>query len=178
MAQLVARYLGVVEAARSSRVTQTISSVHNRPEGLVWTLDCFLPEILFFIVAVQILSTAFSLGSGGIFYHLIQRRNRFIIRVTLNCCKRIIAYNRKHFSISIDEVVVPCELETKEDNCVYNAVLSLREKYRTAIYLFYFEDLPAKEIARILKTSEANIFMRLSRGRNMLKEKLEGVVDL
>ena len=29
VAQLVARYLGVVEAARSSRVTQTISSVHN-----------------------------------------------------------------------------------------------------------------------------------------------------
>lgn len=42
--------VGVVEAAHSSRVTQTISSVHNRPEGLVWTLDCFLPEILFFIV--------------------------------------------------------------------------------------------------------------------------------
>ena len=32
---------GVVEAASSSLVTQTISSVHNRPEGLVWTLDCF-----------------------------------------------------------------------------------------------------------------------------------------
>lgn len=107
-----------------------------------------------------------------------EHRKAWLIRVTLNCCKRIIAYNRKHFSISIDEVVVPCELETKEDNCVYNAVLSLREKYRTAIYLFYFEDLPAKEIARILKTSEANIFMSLSRGRNMLKEKLEGVVDL
>ena len=90
-----------------------------------------------------------------------EHRKAWLIRVTLNCCKRIIAYNRKHFSISIDEVVVPCELETKEDNCVYNAVLSLREKYRTAIYLFYFEDLPAKEIARILKTSEANIFMRL-----------------
>lgn len=44
----------------------------------IWTLDCFLPEILFFIVAVQILRTAFSLGSDGIFYHLIQRRNRFI----------------------------------------------------------------------------------------------------
>ena len=28
VAQLVARYLGVVEAARSSRVTQTISGVH------------------------------------------------------------------------------------------------------------------------------------------------------
>ena len=29
VAQLVARYLGVVEAASSSLVTQTISSVHN-----------------------------------------------------------------------------------------------------------------------------------------------------
>ena len=33
--------------------------------GLVWTLDCFLPEILFFIVAVQVFRTAFSLGSSG-----------------------------------------------------------------------------------------------------------------
>ncbi len=62
VAQLVARYLGVVEAASSSLVTQTISSVHNRPEGLVWTLDCFLPEILFFIVAVQVLCMAFFFG--------------------------------------------------------------------------------------------------------------------
>ena len=31
MAQLVARYLGVVEAASSSLVTQTSSEVHNEP---------------------------------------------------------------------------------------------------------------------------------------------------
>ena len=40
VAQLVARYLGVVEAASSSLVTQTISSVHNRFK--LWTLDIFL----------------------------------------------------------------------------------------------------------------------------------------
>ena len=39
VAQLVARYLGVVEAASSSLVTQTISSVHNRFQ--LWTLDIF-----------------------------------------------------------------------------------------------------------------------------------------
>ncbi len=32
VAQLVARYLGVVEAASSSLVTQTISSVHNESD--------------------------------------------------------------------------------------------------------------------------------------------------
>ena len=35
-------HLGVVEAARSSLVTQTISSVHNQPESWMWTLDFFL----------------------------------------------------------------------------------------------------------------------------------------
>ena len=41
VAQMVARYLGVVEAASSSLVTQTISSVHNQPESWMWTLDFF-----------------------------------------------------------------------------------------------------------------------------------------
>ena len=37
VAQLVARYLGVVEAAGSSPVTQTMLSVHNASE--LWTLS-------------------------------------------------------------------------------------------------------------------------------------------
>ena len=45
VAQLVARYLGVVEAASSSLVTQTISSVHNRFQ--LWTLDIFFLCLLF-----------------------------------------------------------------------------------------------------------------------------------
>ena len=40
VAQLVARYLGVVEAAGSSPVTQTISSVHNGFQ--FWALDFFM----------------------------------------------------------------------------------------------------------------------------------------
>ena len=48
MAQLGARYLGVVEAASSSLVTQTISSVHNISE--LWTLDFFLPVFTFSLI--------------------------------------------------------------------------------------------------------------------------------
>ena len=44
VAQLVARYLGVVEAAGSSPVTQTISSIHNGLE--LWILD-FLYQHVF-----------------------------------------------------------------------------------------------------------------------------------
>ena len=42
MAQLVARYLGVVEAASSSLVTQTKTRVHNEPSFFF----CFLAKSL------------------------------------------------------------------------------------------------------------------------------------
>ena len=38
VAQLVARYLGVVEAASSSLVTQTSSEVHNEPPNFFYFL--------------------------------------------------------------------------------------------------------------------------------------------
>ena len=41
VAQLVARYLGVVEAARSSRVTQTSSEVHNESPNFLYFTGIF-----------------------------------------------------------------------------------------------------------------------------------------
>ena len=41
MAQLVARYLGVVEAASSSLVTQTSSEVHNEPPNFLYFTRVF-----------------------------------------------------------------------------------------------------------------------------------------
>ena len=55
------------------------------------------------------------------------------------------------------------------------ALLELPEKYRTAIYLFYYEDMSVAQIAKSLGTTETNVKTRLSRGRDMLKEKLKGV---
>lgn len=107
-----------------------------------------------------------------------EHRKAWLIRVALNCCKQIIVYNRKHYSISIDDVNISVQLKTEEDNLVYNAVISLPEKLKTVIYLYYFEELSAKRIAGILKISEANVFMRLSRGRAILKEKLKEGYDL
>ena len=41
VAQLVARYLGVVEAASSSLVTQTSSEVHNEPPNFLYFTGFF-----------------------------------------------------------------------------------------------------------------------------------------
>ncbi len=60
---------------------------------------------------------------------------------------------------------------------VLQAVMKLPPKYRTAIYLFYFEDLPTAKIAEITKARESTVRSQLSRAREMLK-KLLGEVDL
>ena len=51
--------------------------------------------------------------------------------------------------------------------------MKLSEKYRIVIHLFYYEDYSVREIADILKLSESNVKVRLSRGRAMLKDSLK-----
>ena len=53
------------------------------------------------------------------------------------------------------------------------AVMQLPEKYRIVIHLYYYEEYAVREIAQILKLSESNVKIRLSRGRAMLKETLK-----
>ena len=56
-----------------------------------------------------------------------------------------------------------------------DAVMSLPEKYRTVIHLFYFEDMPINEICEALGQKENTIKSRLSRARDMLKTILKEV---
>ena len=51
--------------------------------------------------------------------------------------------------------------------------MHLPEKYRIVIHLYYYEDYTVREIADILKLSESNVKIRLSRGRALLKEALK-----
>jgi len=66
-------------------------------------------------------------------------------------------------------------MQRSRDKEVYAAIMSLPEKFRTPVILYYFEELPIREIADALKLSEGAIKTRLSRGRDQLKNKLRGV---
>ena len=51
--------------------------------------------------------------------------------------------------------------------------MKLPDKFRIVIHLFYYEDYSIKEISEILKISEGNVKVRLSRGRSFLKNTLK-----
>ena len=52
----------------------------------------------------------------------------------------------------------------------------LPDNYRTVIHLFYYEEMPVREIALTLKMSEQNVKTRLSRARDRLRKELEGKI--
>ena len=60
------------------------------------------------------------------------------------------------------------------DSTVYDAVLKLPEKYRTAIHLYYYEDYSVREIATVMHATESTVKSWLHRARGMLKETLGG----
>jgi RNA polymerase sigma-70 factor (ECF subfamily) len=57
---------------------------------------------------------------------------------------------------------------------VRRAVLSLPEKYRDALVLFYFHEMDVAEAARTLGLPQGTVKAQLSRGREILRRKLAG----
>lgn len=57
------------------------------------------------------------------------------------------------------------------------AILRLPEKYKTVVYLFYYEGYTAREIARMLGEKPNTVSSRISRARSLLKTMLGGGFD-
>ena len=94
----------------------------------------------------------------------------WLLRVTINNAKNI----RRSFArqgTSLDENLPFTYIENTD---VLNEVLSLPEKYRVVIHLYYYEGYSIKEIAEILNKPASTVGTLLSRGRNMLKTFLRG----
>jgi RNA polymerase sigma-70 factor (ECF subfamily) len=67
-------------------------------------------------------------------------------------------------------------LEEKDrDRAVRRAVFGLPAKYRDALILFYFHEMDVAAAAQSLRLPEGTLKARLSRGRDFLRNKLEGL---
>jgi RNA polymerase sigma-70 factor (ECF subfamily) len=60
--------------------------------------------------------------------------------------------------------------EEKPNDDILALVMSLPEKYKTPIYLYYYEGYDSSEIAKILKKPQSTIRNHLSEARKALKE--------
>lgn len=94
----------------------------------------------------------------------------WLIRVAINKCNDLQKsfWSKNTQSITDVDIVFNQEIETD----VMDAVLSLPQKYRDAIYLFYYEGYTVPEISTILDQKENTVYSNLHRAKKELKEKL------
>ena len=106
-----------------------------------------------------------------------EHEKAWIIRVTANDCKDLLRSFFRSRTVSLD-VLIETPREMPEDHSdILEAVLALPEKYKDPIYLHYYEGYTAEEIGQILGKNTNTVYTLLTRARQMLKTRLEGVAE-
>ncbi|MEG1869056.1 MAG: sigma-70 family RNA polymerase sigma factor [Clostridiales bacterium] len=104
-----------------------------------------------------------------------QHIRSWLIRVAINKAKnKNMTFFRRN-TLPLEDYMETLTFESPESSELFETVMKLPIKYRITIHLFYYEGYSIKEISDILKISESNVKVRLSRGRKLLKNTLKEV---
>lgn len=104
-----------------------------------------------------------------------KHRKAWLIRVTINCCKKMWASSWKKKIVPLDESIV---FEMKDESNLHYELQKLPMKYRAVIHLFYYEDMSIEEISESLNQKPSTVRTQLTRARYRLKEILEEDYDV
>ena len=108
-----------------------------------------------------------------------EHRKAWLLRTTLNLSRRVTASSWRQKTVPLDqapagELPAPPLFRDPRESRVWEALERLPEDYRLPLYLFYFQELSTGEIAHALSLGPGAVRMRLSRGRDRLRDLLKG----
>ena len=106
-----------------------------------------------------------------------EHEKAWLIRVTVNACKDLLKSFFRSQVISVEEIAELPTPMSQDNREVLEAVLSLPAKYKDVVYLHYYEGYTAPEISRILRKSPNTVYTRLTRAKEILRQKLGGDLD-
>ncbi|MUK90513.1 sigma-70 family RNA polymerase sigma factor [Ornithinibacillus sp. L9] len=99
----------------------------------------------------------------------------WITKILINSAYEYIKKRKRDIPIeNVEQLLKKQEEFNIEQIDLFRAINELRETYRNAIILFYFHDLPIKEIASIMDIPENTVKTYLHRGKEQLKTILKG----
>ena len=100
-----------------------------------------------------------------------EHEKAWLIRTATNICRNMLRYWwRKREDLDDHR-----NLQTAEDTAIddiFRAVMDLPSKYKTVVFLYYYEGYTSVEIARILQKPQSTIRSHLHEARAILKERL------
>ncbi len=100
----------------------------------------------------------------------------WILKVTVNLCKNVLrSKSRQNLQLDDTIKIIDNNFEKSRDEHMdlENTLCNLTANQRLAIYLFYYEQIPIKDIAKIMKSNENTVKSHLSRAKSKIKIYLE-----
>lgn len=97
----------------------------------------------------------------------------WLLRVAINKAKNVNHSFWRQNKVPLEAYMETLAFETPQEETLFETVMKLPEKYRIIIHLYYYEDYSVLEIAKLMKLTQSNVKVRLSRGRKLLKEALK-----
>ena len=107
-----------------------------------------------------------------------EHEKAWIIRTTANACKDLLRSFFRSRTVPLEQLVeVPQPFEPDERDLL-EAVLALPAQYKDVVYLYYYEQYTALEIAQIFHKNVNTVYTLLRRAREQLRKDLEGVMEV
>lgn len=99
----------------------------------------------------------------------------WLLRITVNCAYE--SRRRTARLVCVDDMEpLAGSVEAaadRSDGSLWEAVMGLPEEFRATTVLYYYEDMPTAEIARVLGVRAGTVRSRLARARTLLRTLLE-----
>lgn len=123
--------------------------------------------------------TFIKLIKAGVMFENNEHEKAWLIRTASNLCKnRLRHWWRKRTNLSeIDRIQGASDEAEVEIVDVLRVVMDLSDKYKTVIYLYYYEGYNSNDIAKILQKPPSTIRNHLHEARNLLRERLGDYFD-
>ena len=103
-----------------------------------------------------------------------EHEKAWLIRVCINLCKDNLKSSWNKKVDSTDELEIkdsPYEIE--DESYILSHIRTLPAKQKAAIYLFYYEEMSVKEIAKAMGATQNTVLSWLRRGRKALEKLLK-----
>lgn len=154
----------------SLRTDEEIADIYERHKKMLYRI-CFsyMKNPADTEDAVQ--NTFFQLIRTSPFFQNAEHEKAWLIRTASNICKNELK-RRKKTAESMEEHFDLAAAGSTDSTDVLRAVFELPDKYKTTVYLYYYEGYSCPEIAGILKKPQSTIRNYLHEARGLLRERL------
>lgn len=98
-----------------------------------------------------------------------EHKKAWLIKVITNQCRDMMRFRTNHPQISIEDLQ-NC-VQNPESTGIVEALMTIPEKFKIVMLLYYVEEYRIDEIAGIINKSSSAVKMRLQKGRKLLEEK-------